>query len=400
MGGGLVFHRERVIAALEAKADRFAGYDAQLHDALAAYEQALIELQGLSRQDIEVRLADLPWPGARPTEEHTQHPDLIVPFAPGTTWENHAQARAWAMKALDGVPTIAVDGSQITPSKDFSVPVGAVQVGWFINPHAAEMPYVKDIAFEVLAPDELADEDEDIVGFPDWRVNLQRFLGECERLKISMADYRDAAAKPVCFFDGSLIVSFVQHMLPQRQRLYIGAILSLLDASEAYRVPLVGYVDTSYANDLAAMLDALTGRRSTQRISDGALLRDRLAWGDRSTTWICARDDGVEPVDGSKYYERVCFTYLKTTADRSPARLDLPCWLLEAGELEHTLDVVRAECVVGNGYPYALETADAVAVITMQDRERFYRVFQEFAEKEGLPLRFSRKAVSKRSRRI
>jgi hypothetical protein len=91
--------------------------------------------------------------------------------------------------------------------------------------------------------------------------------------------------------------------------------------------------------------------------------------------------------------------YLKTTADRPPARLDLPSWLLEDGELERTLDVVRAECVVGNGYPYAVETADAVAVITVQDRERFYRVFQEFAEKERLPLRFSRKTASKSSRR-
>jgi hypothetical protein len=54
---------------------------------------------------------------------------------------------------------------------------------------------------------------------------------------------------------------------------------------------------------------------------------------------------------------------------------------------------------VGNGYPYAVETADAVAVITMQDRERFYRVFQAFVEREGLPLRFSRKMVSKRGRR-
>jgi hypothetical protein len=107
----------------------------------------------------------------------------------------------------------------------------------------------------------------------------------------------------------------------------------------------------------------------------------------------------VLPVGGGKYYDRVCFVYLKTTADRPPARLDLPRWLLEAGELEHTLDVVRAECVVGNGYPYAVETADAVAVITMQDRERFYRVFQEFVQKEGLPLRFSRKAVSKKNRR-
>ena len=400
MGGGLVFHRERVIAALEAKADRFAGYDARLQDALAAYEQAMADLRGLSRQDIEARLVGIAWPGARPTEEHTRYPDLVVPFVPGPTWQNHAQARAWAIEVLSNVPTIAVDGSQITPSKDFSVPVGAVQVGWFVNPHTADASYVKDIAFEVLAPDELADEDEDIVGFPDWRVNLQRFVGECERLTAFMADYRDASVKPVCFFDGSLIVSFVQHMLPERQRVYVDAIMALLNASESYRVPLVGYVDTSYANDLAAMLDAVTGHRGTQRISDGALLRNRLAWGDRSTAWICARDDGVEPTGGSKYYERVCFVYLKTTADRSPARLDLPYWMLEAEELEHTLDVVRAECVVGNGYPYAVETADAVAVITMQDRERFYRVFQEFAEKEGLPLRLSRKTVSKRGRRV
>jgi hypothetical protein len=63
------------------------------------------------------------------------------------------------------------------------------------------------------------------------------------------------------------------------------------------------------------------------------------------------------------------------------------------------MDVVRAECVVGNGYPYEIETADAVAVITMQNRERFCRVFQESAEKEGLPLRFSWKAVSKTQRR-
>jgi hypothetical protein len=227
---------------------------------------------------------------------------------------------------------------------------------------------------------------------------------ECEKLVEAMEAAHSAVArhddaKPVCFFDGSLIVSFVQHMLPERQRAYVEAVTRMLEASEACRVPLVGYIDTSYAGDLAAMLDALAQRRPRQRISDGALLRPRMAWGDRTTAWVCARSDQVLPVGGSKYYDRVCFVYLKTTADGPPARLDLPSWLLEAGDLDRVLDVVRAECVVGNGYPYAVETADAVAVITMQDRERFYRVFQEFAEKEGLPLRFSRKATSKRGRR-
>jgi hypothetical protein len=211
---------------------------------------------------------------------------------------------------------------------------------------------------------------------------------------------RDETVKPVCFFDGSLVISFVQHMLPERQRLYVDAVMGLLRASEECRVPLVGFIDTSYANDFLVMLNGLTARPSRQRISDGAVLRARMSWGDRTTAWICAREDRVQPFGGAKYYDQVCFLYLKTTADRPPARLDLPRWLVEAEELERVVDVVRAECVVGNGYPYAVETADAVAVITMQDRERFYRAFQEFTETEGLPLRFSRKAVSKRGRRM
>jgi hypothetical protein len=135
------------------------------------------------------------------------------------------------------------------------------------------------------------------------------------------------------------------------------------------------------------------------RLSDGALLRPRMQWGDRGQVYLCARDDKVLP-DYGPQARQVCFTYLKTTADGAPARLEFPRWLVEdEEELERMLNLVRAECIVGNGYPYALETADAVAVISLQDRERFYATFQQFAEKEGLALRYSRKALSKRVRR-
>ena len=87
-----------------------------------------------------------------------------------------------------------------------------------------------------------------------------------------------------------------------------------------------------------------------------------------------------------------------TTAHNPPARVEFPRWLYEAGEHERVLDLVQAECVVGIGYPYALETADAVAALTMQDRKRFHWLFQEFAEWKGLPLRFGREAVSKKGR--
>jgi hypothetical protein len=60
---------------------------------------------------------------------------------------------------------------------------------------------------------------------------------------------------------------------------------------------------------------------------------------------------------------------------------------------------VRAECVVGNGYPYAIETADEAAVMTARDRQQFLRVVQDFAAEHSLDFRISRKAQSKGRRR-
>jgi hypothetical protein len=179
------------------------------------------------------------------------------------------------------------------------------------------------------------------------------------------------------------------------QNRYVGAVKRLLSASKAHRVPVVGYIDGSYAKDLVAMLSHVSGVALHEAISDGAVLRPQMDWGDRSAAYVCAREDAVE----QRYYEDIVFVYLKTTAAGRPARLDVPRWVLDEGRLEHVVDVVRAECVVGNGYPYALETADAVAVITHRDRERFYRVFQEFGEREGLSVQFSCKAASKKGRR-
>ena len=46
-----------------------------------------------------------------------------------------------------------------------------------------------------------------------------------------------------------------------------------------------------------------------------------------------------------------------------------------------------------------IETADAVAVIQQADRERFYGLLQQFAERADLPYTISRKSLSKQTRR-
>lgn len=391
-----MFDANKTLAALEARRVGFTEAEAVSRQDLAVLDKALTDMETLSGAELEARLP-ASRAGARPTAEYDAHPNLVVPFA--HRWQNHRQARDWAADILRDVTTIAADGSQITPSKDLSVPVGVVQVGWFENTHSSEATYIKDIQVEILTPAELvgADpEDDDASTFPDWRINMRRFNLEIERLLTFMEAKANTQPKPLAFFDGSFIISFAQHMQSHRQKQYSDSVMQLLETSERTGVPVVGYIDTSYATDVIDMITHVTGLQLSGRVSDGAMLRRRnMQWGGRSPVFICDRNDSLE----ARFYDRVCFTYLQTTAPNPPARFDFPRWVYEAGEHERVIDLVRAECIVGVGYPYALETADAVAVLTMQDRERFYRLFQRFAEGEGLELRFSRKSISKRGRR-
>ncbi len=394
-----MLHLARVNAALKAKAASFQDAQQRSGHNLQRYEQALLLLTRQGQAEVMQALRGVGRPGALPTMERVAGRSVVLPYEP--QWANHQEARAWAMGVLRGTTTLAVDGSQITPSDDFSVRVGAVQVGWFENPHDAEGRYVKDIRFEVLSPGELEAEEGEAGMFPDLQVNLRRFELECEVLCDEMRRLAGRRPAPVCFFDGSLVISFAARMRPEIRHRHIEAVRAVLRTSRETGVPVVGYVDNSFATDLVSMLGRLMRIEDVPRIPDGLLLRDRMAWGERSEAFLCARDDGLFEGEQAAldYYADVIFVYLKTTATNLPARLDLPAWLLEEGELERVVNVVRAECIVGTGYPYAVETADALAVITVEDRERFYRAFQEFVAELGLDLRYARKAYSKRGRR-
>ncbi len=384
----------KTIAALEAKRDLFGEALLKRQDHERTFDEALQVLRSLSLEEVADHLSAILSPGAHPTAEHDQYRDLIIPFA--HSWSHHQDARDWGRSILKDIPTIAVDGSQIVPSIELSIPVGVVQIAWFENRHREDSKYEKDLAIEVLAPTELSEDVAADEGMPDWKVNLRRFEMETEKLVNYMKGRAGHEPKPVCFFDGSFIISFVQHMRPERQRRYIDAVLELIDTSVTTRIPVIGYVDTSYANDLVEMTGHISGAKYEGRVSDAGLMRTKMKWGDRSQIMICARDDQVI----EKYYDQVCFTYLKTTGENRPARIEFPRWIYESNQHSKMLDIVRAEVIVGNGYPYSLETADAAAVISMQDRERFFALFQKFAEQQGYPLRFSRKATSKRRRRV
>ena len=393
--------RSKVVSALQTKREQFTTYQSEQRRQSSQASDKLAQFSQLTAAAVRQALADrnVEWPGAEPTPELDQAQQLRLPFA--QRWTSHEDARAWALAVLADRPIAAVDGSQIMPSKEMSPPVAAVQVGWYINYHAAGGRYEKDVRFEVLAPEELAPDDSG-AEFADWRVNQRRFLLECEQLCDLMVRFarEPEERRPLCLFDGSFIISFAGQLRPDRGLPYVRAVQQVLDTSEEYRVPLAGFVDSSSSKDFLTLLNLVTGQPYLS-LTDGPLLSGSLPeWGDRSPLFICARGDQLSMQGRATYYRDVVFSYVRLAQNRPPARIEMPLWLLQDGRSQQVLDLVRAECVVGaKGYPYAAETADAVAVLQMIDRERFYALFQQFAEAEGLHLNQSRKSLSKAVRR-
>ena len=401
----LLLDRNKVIGALEQKRQQFQSYQTAQREQRDRLETWLNNFYRYDVTAMEATLAERgrAWPGALPTVEWDQAEELCLPFAP--QWRDHRDARAWAFEVLLNRPVLAVDGSQIAPTKDIAPAVGAVQIGWFLNNHSAGTGgYVKDVALEILSPEELGDHEGDEAGssFANQYVNRVRFERECDKLCELMTTYADAdpADKPLCFFDGSFIISFAGTMKPMHSRPYTAAVQKLLDCSTRYQVPLVAFVDRSFSRDIVTLMGVLENKPDSLPISDAALVSKCVEkWGDRSPLFLCARGDGLSEQNLAPFYKEVAFTYIKLSNEHPPARIEMPQWILAAGRVEEILDLVRAECVVGNGYPYAVETADAVAVISQQDRQRFYALYQQFIKQEGLAMQQTRKALSKQGRR-
>ena len=397
--------RGKVINALQDKERKFQEFVAERDKQRFALEEQLAQFLRYDYQAIINMLAErgLAWPGALPTQELDAAQALCIPFA--STWQNHQEARAWALQTLRNRTVAAVDGSQITPTGEYSVPIGAMQIGWFVNEHREGGSYEKDVYFEVMAPQEVVDDESTNMesGQPDRRVNLLRFVSECQKLCELMvrSEHLPMLEKPLCFFDGSFIISFAGQMRPNLATPYIGAIIQLLDCSKRTRVPLVGFVDDSHSRDLVTLMGHITQRHDGRATGDAAMLHGHLpaTWGVRTPFFACAREDGLSKEERAPFYTETVFTYMRLTSERPPARIEMPIWILEDGRAEEIMDLVRAECVVGAGYPYAIETADALAVISQQDRQRFYALFEQFAQRQEIDFTRTRKAASKRVRR-
>jgi hypothetical protein len=263
----------------------------------------------------------------------------------------------------------------------------------------------------VLSPEKLLSQDEPVI--PETKVGQYRFEAEIDKAKEFLekkSGWRERGERmPLAFYDGTLLLS-TPHPDTGLQASFTNKLVELVKFSADMKVPIVGYVDRSYARDLLTLLAKFVSPQpdsGRKNLHDATLLAAEIenfspilpSWGDRTCFCFSNRRGLSAFIDSQTGKSTVGFVYLQTTADGAPARIDVPAWIYECGLLEEVLDTVRAECVVGLGYPYALETADQTAVITMRDREIFLRALQDFASREKLNFSVSRKNASKGRRR-
>ena len=284
-----------------------------------------------------------------------------------------------------------------------------MQVAWFINSHATGGNYSKDASVHVLTPIDLIREDSDIE--TSALIALHRFEREVERVNELMIDHSDRSDRTLVLFDGSLAVSYAAGQRPELRDRYRAAAVRMLRTSEESRVPLVAYIDRSRARDFVRMICKTLHRQiptGLALVSDAVLLDDNeqsewQSW--RSPSFICQRHDIVEDGNytdkytGKSYSKEICFTYLKVSSG-PPARLEFPNWLLRENKLDQVIDWLRAEAIVGGGYPYAIQAADAAAVVDFMDRQRYQRALEEFGQQHDIrTMQSSAKQASKERRR-
>jgi len=385
---------------LDQKRDAFSTFNRAKSELLNAYNQAWITFANLPYNQQVQGSGACPSPsGAQPLEAANSAKNGVLPFffsesgAATHRWSNREESAQWVQNVLANVTTFAVDGSQLSPGKDLSLPIALIQIGWFENPHNKDRNYQKDVRLDLMTPKDLGPNPAQPV---ERRVNIRRFQMEVQRL----VEYIEACQEPhrsLVFFDGALVITFAEAFDQDSQTAYLKAMVSLLEASQRCRVPLIGYVDTSYARDLTTLLHHTYKLEATEGIHDAQLLAKHMSWGDRTALFRCDRGGILDQY--RHHQDQIAFTYMKTTRDGYPVRLEMPLWMWETGNLTQYLNWVRGEVIVGGGYPYSIETADQTAVLQGADKYIFFRILQDWADKEDINLRLSRKMVSKQRRR-
>lgn len=405
------FYPGAVANELQDYTDEIQAYARDDEGVVATYRDALQDaLREYESGRLRDKLDPNPYPGALPTSEWESHESPVVPFDAAASWENHEAVNRFAKEILEGVTTVAADGSELGPTDEFTVPLGLVQVAWTANHHHTDGDYEQEVHTRVLGPKTVTDEsDEKGVRYADGQApSHERYREEGQSIVECIQRFADCDPPPVVMYDGPLVPSFAITYGADVSAEYRKTMAEILAASEHHGVPVVGYVAGTKRKNLAKMLQHTYPELLNDEpyVTDARILDGFTEhWGDRSLVFVNRWDSTVDGLEttyrGTEYgfAEEVLFSYIDVPDGSAMDYLEFPEWIQREGLAGHVFDVVRAETGVGRGYPEILQQADANAVLDTGAKRKFLSLVQEFAAAEDLPIDWDVKALSKERRR-
>lgn len=365
------------------------------------------------------KLSPLAHKGAIPSKEYMH--DLIIKFP--EPYRPHQEMINWAKNNIQNKIVVGSDGSQIYQVNEINIPVALVQIVRYCNEHSlTSKSYSSDRKIEILTPKELYYLDESQKETTSQQpVDAKRFYYEMKMLVESMQQFHNRNIDPTdafCLTDGSLVLSFLYTIAEGPKKIYFDALEDVINHSSMYKYPIVGYIDSSAAKDIANMLFYLNDTQSVNKnpgetedpnespvkiISDVKVidtycrkhLNYSLQWGDRTCAFICDRNDLIYKQYPDKIKSRIAFFYIKLNSI-SLSRVEFPEWCLDyPGMVENIAHLLRVESIIGSGYPYTLDQCHHRCVIHSDERNKFLRLFQGFGDQNGLKIKIKSKSRSK-----
>lgn len=316
---------------------------------------------------------------------------LIHPFP--INWRNREDAMEWVDSILCGVPVGAVDGSQIYSDKNYEIPLAVIQISRIFNRHTENMDYKQETDAMIITPDEF--ESASVYSFGSEYVDARRFSMECEGIIRLMNEYE----RIFILLDGALILSHINVLNKNTREIYVKAIMKLLETSEKTHNPVIGFIDTTMPRDITLMMHFLFGLRKS-KLSDTRLFSN-LQWGERTSVFLCDRDDRRDEEARSVldsygiFKNSIAFLYMRLSSGL-PARLEFPVWVHKEGMVDKIADIIRAECIIRVNYPDILMRAHDAAVIRMSEHDLFYGMLENFCKVHGIKINRSAKQLHKK----
>lgn len=354
--------REEVLKELKEKKKEIKEFESNRRNQIGSFSNKIKETD-------EEELSELTgFCGAKPLENG----DFVKEFNP-------SDLDKWLVDSLDKKIVSGVDGSQISPEKDFDVPIGLADAVLIENNYRRkEVNREKEIS--VVTPDDFGL--EGAYSFSNDIVNAERDKLERE---VSIDFLKKDIDEGFLLLDGALVLSHINKMKKDLRNKYLDKIKSLLEKSFEYRVPVIGFVETSYSRDLIQMLDSADVKEKEDEVYDSLIVKELLGDGDRTKVFSCHRDDKSRVNQKAvlagygDFQNRICFFYLNLGGDTC-CRVELPKWCFEEDVVDEVADVVRAEAIKGNGYPLILNKAHKEAVVSYREKETFKNMIRDISK--------------------